>query len=86
MSNSSPFFPNNDDVLNIYQIIKVVMSSAVEAEFIALLINTREAVYIQKILEEIGHKQDQTPMQVYDITAVVVINKKSNQNAPRAWI
>ena len=47
----------------ISQIIKAVMLSAAEAELGDLLINTREVVYIQKMLKEMGHKQDQAPMQ-----------------------
>ena len=63
MSNSSQFPPNNGAVLTILKIIKAVMLSAAEAELGDLLINTREVVYIQKMLKEMGHKQDQAPMQ-----------------------
>ena len=41
MSNSSPFPPNNGVVLTISQIIKVVVSSAAEAELGSLFINSR---------------------------------------------
>ena len=48
---------NNKAVLNIAQVITYVMSSSKEAEFVALYIMTREAVYIRIILGEAGHRQ-----------------------------
>ena len=67
--NSSSFPPDNGVVLTVSQTIKTVMSSTVEAEFSALFINARQAVYMRKVLKEMGHKQDQTPMQTYNSTA-----------------
>ena len=55
--------PNNGAVLNTAQIIKA-MSSAAEAELGAMFINAREAVPARITLEELGHKQPKTPMQV----------------------
>ena len=46
---------NNGAVLTIAQIIDAVMSSAAEAELGALFINAKEAVYIRRILKEMGH-------------------------------
>jgi len=67
-------FPNNNGaVLTISQIIKVVMSSAAEAELGALYINSREAVPIRHLLEEMGHKQPPTPAQVDNTTALGVV-------------
>ena len=51
------------------------MSSAEEAELGALLINAREAMYMWKIIEEMGHKQEKMPMQTENIMAEGVINK-----------
>ncbi len=48
---------NNGAVLNILQIIKAVMSSAVEAELGALFINAKAAVSMQWTLKELGHPQ-----------------------------
>ena len=75
MSKISPLSPNNGVVLTISQIIKAFMSSAVEAELGALLINTREALNTRKILKEMVHKQDQTPMQIDNSMVEGVINK-----------
>ena len=52
------------------------MSLATEAELAALYIMTREAVYIRIILDEMGHKQPQTPMQNGNAMADAVINGK----------
>ena len=75
MSNSSPLPPNNGAMLTISQIIKAVMSSIAEAELGALFINTREGMYTMKMLEEMVHKQDQTPMQIENSMVEGVINK-----------
>ena len=60
MSNNAKAQPNNGSIYNVAQIIKVVMSSAAEAELGALFINAREAVHIRNILEQIGHQQPLT--------------------------
>jgi hypothetical protein len=54
---------NNGAVLNISQIIRAVMSSAVEAKLAALFINVKMAVSMQCTLEELGHPQTCTPIQ-----------------------
>ena len=52
------------------------MSSATEAEVGDLFINAREAVYMQQLLKETDHKQDQKPIQTENSTAEGVTNKK----------
>ena len=74
LSNNSPHPPNNGAVLNISKVIKVVMSSAAEAELGGLFINAREAVYIRKILAKMGHLQPRTPLQTDNSTAKGVVN------------
>ena len=76
--------PNNGAILNIAHIIKHVMSSATEAELAALYIMAREAVYIRIILEEMGHKQPQTPMQTDNAMAEGVINRKVQPKRTKA--
>ena len=67
-------FPdNNGAVLTISQIIKVAMLSAAKEELGALYINSREAVPIQHLLKEMGHKQLPTPAQVDNTTALGVV-------------
>jgi len=67
---------NNGAVLTIAQIIDAVMSSAAEAELGVLLINAKEAVHMQRILQEMGHPQPQTPIQTDELTAEGVINSR----------
>ena len=57
MSNNVGIPPNNGAITNIVQIVKAVMSSAVEAELGGLFINAKEAVHIRNILTEMGHPQ-----------------------------
>ena len=46
LSNNKEHPPNNGAILTIIQIMKAVMSSAVEAKLGALYINAKEAIYI----------------------------------------
>ena len=68
--------PNNGAILTIVQIIDAVMSSAAEAELGALFINAKEAVYLRRILQEMGHRQPRTPIQTDNSTAEGVINAR----------
>jgi hypothetical protein len=53
---------NNGAVLNISQIIKAVMSLAVEAKLGMLFINAKTAMSMRWTLKELGHPQPQTPI------------------------
>eukprot|EP00956_Cyclotella_meneghiniana_P017172 scaffold27726_cov30-Cyclotella_meneghiniana.AAC.1 len=64
LSEDVPLPPNNGAIHNIAEIIKAVMSSAAEAETRGLYINARKAVEERNILEEMGHKQPPTPIQI----------------------
>jgi hypothetical protein len=74
MSNYDEIPSNNGAILMISQIIKVVMSSATEAEIEALYINCREAIPARHTLQYLGHKQPPTPMQTDNTTALGVVN------------
>jgi len=52
------------------------MSSAAEAELGALYINAKEAIYLQQILNKMGHTQPRTPICTDNTTAEGVINNK----------
>ena len=73
LSNDANFPPNNGAVLNLSTIIDAVMSSAAEAELGALYINAREAVPLRILLEEMGHPQPKTPIQMDNSTALGVV-------------
>ena len=64
---------NNGAVLTVAQIIKAVMTSAAEAELGGLYINSREAVPMRHLLNEMGHKQPPTPIQTDNSTALGVV-------------
>ena len=57
MSKNDPLPRNNGTVLTVAQIIKRVMTSAAEAKLGALFLNTREAIYLCRVLKEMGHPQ-----------------------------
>ena len=76
LSNDVAYPPNNGAILNIAKVIDVVVSSAAEAELGALFMNAREAVYLRRILTEMGHPQPKTPIQTDNSTAEGVINSK----------
>ena len=85
LSNDETSPPNNGIILTNATIIKAVMSSAAEAGLGALYLNAKEAVYLQQILEEMGHPQPKTPIQTNNTTAKGVINNKYSQNTPSPW-
>ena len=84
MANNNTNEQTNGAVLNVAQIIKAVMSSAAEAELGAMFINAREAIPARKTLEEMGHKQPTTPMQVDNSTAIGVANNKIQPRRTKA--
>jgi hypothetical protein len=68
--------PVSGAILNISKILKAFMSSAAEAELGALYINAWEAIPMQLLLKEMGHKQAPTPIQTNNSTAHGVVTKK----------
>ena len=84
LSSNAAIPQNNGAILNIAHIIKHVMTSATEAELAALYIMAREAVYIRIILEEMGHKQPPTPLQMDNLMAEAVINGKITPKRTKA--
>ena len=85
LSNDLLIPPNNGAILNAAHIIRHFMSSATEAKLGALYIMAREAVYIQIILEEMGHAQPPTPLQPDNAMAEAITNGKVPQNARKQW-
>eukprot|EP00804_Cyclotella_cryptica_P012662 CCRYP_016930-RA/>CCRYP_016930-RA protein AED:0.29 eAED:0.23 QI:0/0/0/1/0/0/2/0/396 len=76
---------NNGAILTLAQIIKPVMSSAAEAELGALYINARETIPQRHLLNELGHPQPPTPIQIDNSTALEWSLTSSNPNAPKQW-
>ena len=83
-----PFFlgnKSNPDILNsailhLAAIMKMVLSTAAEAEFDALFHNTKEATPLRTTLDELGHPQPLTPILVNNSTAVGLANNMVTQN------
>ena len=74
----------NGTVLNLAAIMKMVLSSAAEAEFGALFHNTKEVTPLHTTLAEIGHPQPPTPVLVDNSTAVGLANDTVTQRRSRA--
>ena len=74
----------NGAVLNLAAIMKMVLSSAAEAEFGAFFHNTKEATPLHTTLEELGHPQPPTPVLVDNSTAVGLANDTVTQRRSRA--
>jgi hypothetical protein len=75
---------NNGAILNILQIIKTLMSSAMEAELGTLFINAKMVVSMQCTLEELGHPQPRTPIQTNNSTAHALLTNKILPTALKA--
>jgi hypothetical protein len=69
--------PDNGAILNISKILKAIMSSAAEAQLGALYINTWEAIPMQLLLNEMGHKQTPTLIQIDNSTAHGLVTNNS---------
>jgi hypothetical protein len=81
---TDPTPPNNGAILTECRIIKNVMSSAAEAEMAAAHHNAIEACGLRTCLEEMGHKQPPTHVQVDNSTADGIANKTVKQRRTKA--
>jgi hypothetical protein len=69
----------NGPVHVLCQLMKEVVSSAVEAELAGLLHNAKEVCPMRITLEELGHPQPPTPIQTDNSTACGIINDTVKQ-------
>jgi hypothetical protein len=76
LSENVPNPSNNGAIYNKASVIKAVMSSAAEAEIGSLYRNARKGVEERNILEEMGHPQPPTPIQIDNSTADGIINSR----------
>ena len=65
-------------------ILKLVASSAAEAELGALFLNAQEATIMRLILREMGHPQPPTPVHIDNTTAVGIVNGTIKRQRSRA--
>ena len=75
---------HNGALLTLSTILRMVVSSAAEAEIGALYLNGREGVNIRNILKEMGHPQPATPMQTDNTTAHGIIRGTCKQQRSKA--
>ena len=75
---------HNGPILNPTGVIKVVVSSAAEAETAGLFTNMKEAVILRTTLKEMGHPQPPTPIQVDNSTAAGIANNHIKQQRSKA--
>ena len=76
MPNNSPIPANNGAIVTISQIIKALISSALESGLGSLFIKCKESIPVRHTLKSMGHKQPPTPMQPYNTTAHGVLSNK----------
>ena len=74
----------NGALLSTSTIMRHVMSSAAEAECGALFLNACQAVPLQTTLEEMGHPQPPTPIQVDNSTTSGFANRQIKQRRSRS--
>jgi hypothetical protein len=75
---------HNGPLLTLSTIIKMICSSAAEAEIAALFLNAKEGVNIRNILQEMGHPQPATPMQTDNTTAHGILRGTCKQQRSKA--
>ena len=73
--------PLNSPIFVLYRIMKMVLSSAEEAEYGGIFINTKEGVPIRTTLQELGHNQPKTgtPLKTDNSTAHGIVYNKVRQ-------
>ena len=75
---------HNGAVLSICQIIDAVISSAQDTETGTCFINAKRAVPLRTTLDEMGHQQETTPIQVDNKTSEGIINEEFQQKHSKA--
>ena len=65
-------------------VLRVVVSSAAEAELGGLYVNGKEGVVLRQTLEEMGHPQPPTPIVTDNVTADGIANQTVNQKRSKA--
>ena len=82
---AKPSMPLSNGVIHVLsKIMKNVMSSAAEAEIGSTFLSAKDAIPLHVCLEEMGHPQPSTPIQVDNTTAVSFANSRLKQKATKA--
>lgn len=80
----SPPPPMNGPIHVPSSIMRVVVSSATEAEMGALFYNAKDAAWLRTTLEDLGHPQPPTPIQTDNACAAGIINDTVKQRRSKA--
>ena len=64
--------------------MRVVLSSATEAEMGALFYDAKDAAWLRTTLEDLGHPQPLTPIQMDNACAAGIINETVKQRRSKA--
>ena len=75
---------NNRAVYLVSNIIRSVISSAAEADILALYLNAKYGVIIRNMLKEMGRQEPETPLQTYNFTAEGIVNRNIVQRFSKA--
>ena len=75
----------NGPILNISQIMRNIMSSAAEAETGSLFINTKTGYVLRNTLEDMGHKQPPTPVQIDNSTTAGFVQRTIKVKRSKAF-
>ena len=83
--NSDP--PLNGPIYVLCRIMKMVLSSAAEAEYGGIFINAKEGVPIRTTLQELGHEQPKTgtPIKTDNSTAHGIVHNNVRQKKSRCF-
>ena len=74
----------NGEIYAFCGILKIVVTSAAEADLAALFLNAKEGKIICLILEEFGHHQPPTPMHCDNKTATGIANDTVKKQLSRS--
>ena len=74
----------NAAIHSLCTILKMVVSSAAEAELGALFLNAKEARIIRLTLKELGHPQPPTPIHIDNTTVIGIVNNTIKRQRSRA--
>ena len=91
-SDNYPIPRDNGPVMSLAQIIKVVMSSASEAELAGLFVTAKAMVPLRKTLKEMKWPQPRPPIQTYNSTEngfanqTIVPKKKKSMDMRFYWL
>jgi hypothetical protein len=76
--------PMNGSIHVLCTLLKLVASSAAEAELGALFLNAKEAKIMRLTLEELGHPQPATPIHINNSTTVGIVNNTVKRQKSRS--